>query len=62
MKNLTISDQYFQGFPCRKKDICNCAVFIQTVQLQLSFVEIIFKLPVEISLIENRISYNLQYL
>ena len=35
MKNLTISDQYFQRFNCQKKN-CNCAVFNQTAQLQIS--------------------------
>ena len=54
-KNLTISDQYFQRFHCQKKDICNSAVFSPTALLQISFVEIILRLPVDISLKENRI-------
>ena len=57
-KNLTISDQYFQRFPCQKKDICNSAVFSPTALLQISFVQIILRLPVDISLIENSISYH----
>ena len=62
-KNLTISDQYFQRFCCQKKDICNSAVFSPTALLQISFVEIILTLPVDVdtSLIENRISYHNQY-
>ena len=48
-KNLTISDQYFQRFHCQKKDICNSAVYSPTALLQISFVEIIFRLPVDIS-------------
>ena len=58
MKNLTISDQYFQRFDCQKKDICNSAVFSPTALLQISFVQIILRLPVDISLIENSISYH----
>ena len=50
-KNLTILDQYFQRFHCQKKDICNSAVFNPTALLQISFVEIILRLPVGISLI-----------
>ena len=61
MKNLTISDQYFQRFHCQKKYICNSAVFSPTALLQISFVEIILRLPVDISLIENIISYHNQY-
>ena len=57
-KNLTISDQYFQRFHCQKKDICNSAVFSPTALLQISFVQIILRLPVDISLIENSISYH----
>ena len=53
IKNLTISDQYFKRFYCQKKDICNSAVFSPTALLQISFVEIILRLPVDISLIEN---------
>ena len=60
-KNLNISDQYFQRFHCQKKDICNSAVFSPTALLQISFVEIILRLPVDISLIENRMSYYNQY-
>ena len=60
-KNLTIQDQYFQRFYCQKKDICNSAVFSPTALLQISFVEIILRLPVDISLIENRSSYHSQY-
>ena len=60
-KNLTISDHYFQRFHGQKKDICNSAVFSPTALLQISFVEIILRLPVDISLIENRISYHNQY-
>ena len=60
-KNLTFSVQYFQGFHCQKKDICNSAAFSPTALLQISFVEIILRLPVDISLIENRISYHNQY-
>ena len=52
-KNLTILDQYFQRFHCQKKDICNSAVFSPTALLQISFVEIILRLPVDISLKEN---------
>ena len=58
MKNLTISDQYFQRFHCQKKDICNSAVFSPTALLQISFVKIILRITVGISLIENRISYH----
>ena len=61
LKSLTISDQYFQIFHCQKKDICNSAVFSPTALLEISFVEIILRLPVDILLIENRISYNNQY-
>ena len=59
IKNLTISDQI--TFHCHKNDICNCAVFSPTAQLQISFVEIILRLSVETSLIENRIFYHFQY-
>ena len=58
---MTISDQYFQRFHCQKKDICNSAVFSPTALLQISFAEIIFRLPVDISLIDNRISYHNRY-
>ena len=61
MKNLTIFDQYFQRFHCQKKDICNSAEFSPTALLQISFVEIFLRLPVDISLIENTISYHNQY-
>ena len=60
-KNLKISDQYFHRFPCQKKDICNSAVVSPTALLQISFVEIILRLSVDISLIENRICYHNQY-
>ena len=60
-KNLTIQDQYFQRFYCQKKDICNSAIFSPTALLQISFVEIILRLPVDILLIENRISYHNKY-
>ena len=50
-KNLTISDHYFQRFHCQKKNICNSAVFSPTALLQISFVEIILRLPVGKSLI-----------
>ena len=53
MKNLTISDQGFQRFHGQKKDICNWAVFSPTAKLQISFVEIILRLPVDMLLIEN---------
>ena len=43
------------------KDICNSAVGLNTALLQISFVEIILRLPVDISLIENRIYYDNQY-
>ena len=56
--NLTILDQYFQGFHCQKKNICNSAVFSPTALLQISFVQIILRRPVDISLIENKISYH----
>ena len=42
--------------------ICNCVVFSPTAQLQISFIENILRLPVLISLIENRISYNFSYI
>ena len=62
MENLTFSDQYFQYFQINTfKDICNCAVFSPPAQLQISFIEIILRHPVDISLIENRISYHFQY-
>ena len=60
-KYLTNLDQYFQRFHCQKKDICNSAVFSPTALLQISFVQIILRLPVDISLIENRIYYHNQY-
>ena len=60
-KYLTNLDQYFQRYHCHKKDICNSAVFSPTAILQISFVEIIFRLLVDISWIENRISYHNQY-
>ena len=60
-KNLTIPDQYFQRFHCQKKDICNSAVFSPSALLQISFVEIMLRLPVDISLIENIIPYHNQY-
>ena len=60
-KNLTILDQYFQRFHGQKKDICNSAVFSPTALLHISFVKIILRLPVDISLIENMISYHNQY-
>ena len=60
-KNLTISDQFFQRFYCQKKDICNIAVFSPTAAiLQIFFIENILRLPVDISLIENGISYHNQ--
>ena len=43
------------------KDICNSTVGLNTALLQIYFVEIILRLPVDISLIENRISYQNQY-
>ena len=43
------------------KNICNSAVFSPTALLQISKEEIILRLPVDISLIENRISYHNQY-
>ena len=55
MTNLTISDHYFQRFQCQKKDICNSAVFSPTALLKISFAEIIFRLHVDISLIENKL-------
>ena len=61
-KNLTILDQYLQRFHCQKKDICNSAVFSPTALLKISFVQIILRLPVDISLIENGISYHNKYL
>ena len=60
-KNLTISVHYFQRFHHQKKDICNSAVFSPNALLQISFVDIILRLPVDISLIENTISYHNQY-
>ena len=45
----------------KEKDICNSAVFSPTALLQISFVEIILRLPADISLIENRMSYHNQY-
>ena len=60
-KYMTISDQNFQRFHCQKKDICNSAVFSPTALLQISFGETILRLPVDILLIENRISYHNQY-
>ena len=48
-ENLTLLDLYFQRFHCQKKFICNSAVFSPTAQLQISFVEIILRLPVDIS-------------
>ena len=56
MKNLIISGQYFQRFYCKKKYICNSAVFSPTAPLQISFVEITLRLTVDISLTENIIS------
>ena len=47
MKYSTISDPYFQRFPCQKIDIPNGAEFSSTAQLQISFVKIILKHPVE---------------
>ena len=38
----------FKDFSVRKKDICNRAVLSPTALLQLSFVEIILRLPVDI--------------
>ena len=63
MKNLTISGQCFQRFYCLKKDIDSCAVFssTSTAQLQISFVEISLRHPLEISLIENEIYCNFEY-
>ena len=55
MKNLAISDQYFQRFHCLKKYMGNCAVFSSTAHLQIPFVEIILRHPVVIPLIENKI-------
>ena len=60
-KNQTILDQYFQRLHCQKENICNSAVFSPTALLQIYFVEIILRVPVDISLIENRISYHDQY-
>ena len=56
MTNLTLPDQYFHRFHCQKNDICNCAEFSSTEQLQISFFEIILRHPVATSLIENNIS------
>ena len=50
MKNLTISGQ---------KNIR--ALFSSTGRLQISFVEIILRYPVEITLTENKISCHFQY-
>ena len=58
MENLTISDQHFQRFHCQKKDICNSAVFSPSALLQISFVEMILRLPIDVSLIEIIISYH----
>ena len=55
MNNLTISDPYFQRFPYQIIDNRNCAEFSSTAQLQISFVTIILRQPVELSLIESRI-------
>ena len=55
MKNWTISDQYFQRSHCQNRDIQNSAEFISAEQLQISFVKIDLRHPVEISLIENEI-------
>ena len=61
-KNMAISDKNFQRYHCQKKNICNSAVFCPTALLQISFVEILLRLPVDtISLIENRISHHNQY-
>ena len=40
LKNLTISDQYFQRFHCQKKDIRKCAVFSPTAKLQIFFINL----------------------
>ena len=61
MKNWTISDQYFQRFPYQKKDVCICTVFSLTAQLQISFVLHILRQPVDMSLIELKISHCFQY-
>ena len=61
MTNLTLPDQYFHRFPCQKSDICNCAEFSSTEQLQISFFEIILRHPVATSLIENNIFCRFQY-
>ena len=51
----------FQRNHCQKKYICNVAGFSPTALLEISFLEIILRLPVDISLIENRISYQNKY-
>ena len=58
MKKLIIVGQYFKIFCYQKKDICNCALSSQSAQLQISWVEIILRLDVEISMTENSISYH----
>ena len=60
MTNLTLPDQYFHRFPCQKNDICNCAEFSSTEQLQIFFFEIILRHPVATSLIENNIFCHFQ--
>ena len=59
MKNLTIYDQYFQGFDFQKIGIRKCAEFRSTAQLQISFVKVILRHPVELLLVENKISFSI---
>ena len=61
MKNLTIFDQSFQRFHRQKKDIGSCVVFSSTAPLQISFVDIILRHHLEISVIENRFSCHFQF-
>ena len=57
-KNLTILDQYFQKFHFQKKYISSSVVLSPAALLQIYFVEIILRIPVDISLIENKICYH----
>ena len=48
MKNLNILDQDFQRFHCQKKDIFDSSALSPTDLLQITFVEIVLRLPVDI--------------
>ena len=53
--------QYFPRFHCQKKYTCNSAELSPTELLQISSVEIIVRLTVDILLTENKIFYHNQF-